>query len=239
MRLSIVVPVYNEEKTIQEILERIVEIDLDHINKEIIIVDDGSSDESKLKIEQFKYKSKLIKIKKIFHKYNLGKGAAVNSGIKQATGDIILIQDADLEYNPNDYPKLLQPLLDNNTQIVFGTRLKKYPLQLWGPKRTPLPFHLLANKFLTLLTNILYFSNLTDMETCYKVFTRKAISGIMIESNGFGIEPELTVKFLKKGIKIHEVPIKVTPRTYKEGKKIGVWDGLVAIWILLKHRFNN
>lgn len=233
MKLSIIVPAYNEENTIHQILDIIRKLKLPwNLKKEIVVVDDGSQDSTKeiLKGEYnfFKY---------FTHKKNLGKGAAVRTGFESASGDIFIIQDADLEYNPKDYLRLLEPIVKGKEKVVYGTRLKNYPLKFWGKNKTVLPTHLIANRFLTFLTNFLYFSNITDMETCYKVFTREAIENINLKSNRFDIEPELTAKFLKKGIKIREIPIITHPRTYDEGKKIGIFDGLVAIWTLIKYRF--
>lgn len=201
------------------------------LKKEIIVVDDGSSD---LTPEILKNESKFFKYFR--HKKNSGKGAAVRTGLKIASGEIFIIQDADLEYNPEDYNKLLEPILKNGAEVVYGTRLIDYPLKFWGKNKTVLPMHLIANRFLTFLTNLLYFSNITDMETCYKVFTKKAIESIELKSNKFDIEPEITAKFFKKGIRIYEIPIITHPRTYKEGKKINWIDGLIAIWTILKYR---
>lgn len=234
MKLSIIIPVYNEEKTIGRILEIIRKLKLPaKLGKEIIVVDDGSVDSTAEIVKQkkdFKY---------IRHSLNLGKGAAVRTGLENASGDLFIIQDADLEYNPEDFPNLLTPILRKETQVVYGTRLTNYPLKFWGDKKTILPLHLVANRFLTALTNILYGSNLTDMETGYKVFTKKALEGIKLKSNKFDIEAEITAKFLKKRIKIKEVPITTSPRTYQEGKKIGTADGFWAIWTLIKCRMTN
>lgn len=236
MKLSIIIPIYNEEKTINEILRRVSVTRLPaEIKKEIIVVDDGSTDNSKFKIQS----SRLRGLKKFFHSNNIGKGGAVRTGIKHATGDIIIIQDADLEYDPSYYPILLKPILKKRVKIVYGTRLKNYPLKLWGKDKTILPTHLIANKLLTGLTNLLFNSNLTDMETCYKFFKKSCLNGIKLRSRGFEFEPEITAKFLKKGYKIVEVPINVKPRTYKEGKKIGFWDGIATIWAILKYKFVN
>lgn len=231
MKLSIVIPVFNERKTINEILRRVLEVKIPAgLKKEIIVVDDGSTDGTVVQLKRFK------EIKKIFHKQNQGKGAAVRNGINNATGDIIIIQDADLEYDPSYYSILLKPILQNHAEIVYGTRLVNYPLNLWGKNKTVLPTHLIANKVLTALTNLLYGANLTDMETCYKVFRRTCLNGINLRSKGFEFEPEITAKFLKKGYQIIEVPIKVKPRTHQEGKKISWLDGFKAIFALLKYR---
>lgn len=166
----------------------------------------------------------------------MGKGAAVRKGIKNATGEVLIIQDADLEYNPQDYKKLLGPILDKKTEVVYGTRLKELKLNLFGKKKTPFPLHYLVNRFLSFLTNFLYGSNLTDMETCYKMMTKKVYQTLDLESNGFEIEPEITAKILKSGYKILEVPIITRPRSYKEGKKIKTKDAFAAIFSLLKYR---
>ncbi len=233
--ISIIVPVFNEEKTVKQLLERVSKVKLPWgIGKEIIVVDDGSEDNSKFKIQN----SKLYKTIKFFsHKHNLGKGAALRTGIKAAGGDYLIIQDGDLEYNPDDYSKLLEPILKKKSKIVFGTRLVNYPLKLWGKNRTVLPLHLIANRFLTWLVNFLFGSKLTDMETCYKLFTREVIENLRLQSDRFEIEPEITIKSLKLGYNIVEVPIRTKPRGYDQGKKIGFWDGLKAVWTILKYRF--
>jgi glycosyltransferase involved in cell wall biosynthesis len=240
MKLSVIIPVYNEQATVAGLLERVKRV---KINKEIVVVNDGSSDNTA------KILSEIKGIKLYSHKGNRGKGAAVRTGFSKVTGDIVIIQDADLEYDPNDYLRLIKPILESKAKVVYGTRLKNYPLILFGKKRTPLPFHLIANKSLTLITNILYGSNLTDMETCYKVFKREVIQsparnarlgvagGIKLKSSGFEIEPEITAKILKKGYKIVEVPISVKPRGYDEGKKISWVDGVKAIYYLIYFRF--
>lgn len=231
-KLSVIIPVYNEEATIREILKRVRNVKLrSRLVKEIIVIDDSSKDKS-LEI------LKNIKGIKLFrHKVNKGKGAAVRTGMLEAKGDILLIQDADLEYNPKDYNKLILPILKGKTKVVYGTRLKNYPFKLFGSGRTPLFTHYLGNKFLTLVTNFFYGEGLTDMETCYKVFTRDVIDGMILNSNRFEFEPEFTAKILKRGYKIHEVPIRVKPRGYDEGKKITWKDGFIAVWTLIKYRF--
>lgn len=234
MILSIVIPVYNEEKTIKTVLEKIREVKLPpNISKEIIVVDDNSSDKTTKILTNWRY----TKIKYIRHDKNLGKGAAVRSGIKEAKGDFIIIQDADLEYNPDYYNKLLKPILRKQAKVVYGTRLISYPLRLWGRDKTILPLHLLANRFLSSLTNLLYGSHLTDMETGFKLFKSNILKDISIKSSKFDFEAEITAKIIKKGFEVIEVPVSVIPRTYNQGKKIGWTDGIIAIWTLLKYRF--
>jgi glycosyltransferase involved in cell wall biosynthesis len=232
MKLSIIVPVYNEEKTIQEILRRIRDVKLSpSLSKEIIVVDDGSTDSTKRILRKT---SGVIRLR---HKTNKGKGTAIRTGIKKSRGEIILIQDADLEYNPADYPRLIEPILEGKAKVVYGTRLKDYPLRLFGKKRTPHVTHYLGNKFLTFITNVLYRNELSDMETCYKVFAREVVDKINLKAKRFDFEPEITAKVLKRKYRIDEVPIKVKPRGYREGKKITWKDGLVAVWALIKYRF--
>jgi dolichol-phosphate mannosyltransferase len=238
MKLSIIIPVYNEENTIEEILKKVKSVKLPQdIEKEIIVVDDGSTDRSILKIKSAENKLNISYLKLIRHNLNKGKGSAILSGIKKATGDIIIIQDADLEYNPEDYVRLLEPILDGKSEVVYGSRLKHYPLRISGSRKTPLVTHYLGNKLLTLLTNLLYGNGVTDMETCYKVFKKEVLKDININAKRFDFEPEITAKILKKGFKIYEVSIKVKPRGYEEGKKISWKDGFIALWTLLKYRF--
>lgn len=233
MKASIIVPTYNEQKTISLILGKVLSSQLPKgIKKEIIVIDDGSSDGT---VEVLKKYEKTIKLLK--HNKNLGKGAAIKSGIKNSTGDIVIIQDADLEYDPIFLIQLLNPILSKKYKVVYGTRLKNYPLNFFGKNKTILPSHLIANRFLTAMTNFLYKGNLTDMETGYKLFDSKLLKSIKLNSERFDFEPEITAKILKKGIKILEIPIQVRPRSYKEGKKINWKDGLMAIWTLIKYKF--
>ncbi|MBI2596952.1 glycosyltransferase family 2 protein [Candidatus Daviesbacteria bacterium] len=233
MKLSIIIPVYNEEKTIGELLQKVNNQKLPKgLIKEIIVVDDGSSDLTQNILKG--YKNKMIKVFR--HKENLGKGAAIRTGLEKVSGEICIIQDADLEYDPQDYQRLLDPILKDQTQVVYGTRLINYPLKFWGQEKTVLPLHLIANRFLTLLTNILYGSNLSDMETGYKLFRKKVLENIVVNSRKFDFEAEITAKILRQGIKIVEVPIKCKPRTYNEGKKISWKDGVSAIWTLFRYR---
>lgn len=240
MKLSIVIPVFNEEKTVSELMRRVISAKIPvGWEKEIIVVDDGSTDNSLSDIRSTKdeIRKREAEIKILRNKKNLGKGAAVRRGIAQATGDVLVIQDADLEYNPNDYKILLKPIILNKSKVVYGSRLKTLKFRLWGKEKTPLPLHYLANRFLSYLTNLLYGAKLTDIETCYKMMNREVYSRLNLVSNSFEIEPEITAKILKMGYKIFEVPITTIPRSYKEGKKIKATDALKAIWALLKFRF--
>ena len=234
MKLSIVIPVFNEEKTVFQLIQEVKKVDLGkRITKEIIVIDDGSEDNSS------KILARMGSINLITHKYNTGKGSAVQSGFKKASGDIILIQDADLEYDPRDYKKLIEPIVKTKCKVVYGTRLAKEAFRIFGKNKTPLPLHYLGNIFLTAFTNMLYGSSLTDMETCYKVFSAEVIKPMKLKSKKFDIEPEITAKILKQKINILEVPIKVKPRDYSEGKKITWKDGAIAVWTLVKYRFVN
>ncbi|MBI2613517.1 MAG: glycosyltransferase family 2 protein [Candidatus Levybacteria bacterium] len=238
MKLSIIIPVFNEEKTISEILKRVMDIKIPNVEKQIIVVNDGSTDTTSSKIRNSKFEIRNFTI--INHEKNLGKGAAVRTGIKNASGDYIIIQDADLEYNPKDIEKLLIPILNGITQVVYGSRLKRLP-SLSRDERTPrFLLHYIGNKFLSLLTSILYGQWLTDMETCYKLFSAKSVKNMQLNAKGFEFEPEITSKLLKKGYKILEVPISTNPRSYSEGKKLNTFrDGFIALWSLLKYRFVN
>ncbi len=226
MKLSIIVPVYNERNTVREILRRVKAVDLGDVEKEIIVVDDGSTDGTSdiLKFEEDS------STRVISHSQNFGKGAAVRSALPYVTGDYILIQDADLEYDPDDYAALLKPVLKGKAEVVYGSRFT-------GEHRNMLFWHMVGNKFLSLVTNILYDSTLSDMETCYKLISKKVIDGITLKCNRFDFEPEITAKILKKGIRIYEVPISYAGREYNEGKKIKWVDGFIALWTLIKYRF--
>lgn len=224
--LSVVVPVFNEAQTIREVLGRIESTGL---TSQIVLVDDGSTDGTRNVLEDIKSEQRK-NVLVVFHARNSGKGAAVRTGIENATGDIILIQDADLEYDPVDYPVLLEPILDGRADVVFGSRF------LGGPHRVLFFWHYIVNRGLTLLSNMLTNLNLTDMEVGYKVFTRKILQGITIRSQRFNFEPEITAKVAKKKARIYEVPISYSGRTYEEGKKIGVLDGVEALWTILKYK---
>lgn len=224
MKLTVLIPIYNEIHTIREILKRVVATGL---ADEILLVDDGSIDGTREILKEYEGQDPF---RVILHEQNQGKGAAVRTGIKNATGDVLLIQDADLEYDPRDYAKILQPIEEGVADVVYGSRF------LGAPRRVAMFWHMIANKLLTLMTNILYDTILTDMETGYKVF-RKEIVDFPLHAKRFEFEPEFTAKILKRGVRIFEVPISFNPRDYDEGKKIGLSDAFEAIWALLKYRF--
>ncbi len=227
-KLSIVIPVYNEKDTIEKVIRRVkaVQIPLD---KEIIIVDDCSQDGTREILTKYEADPS---IKLIFHKLNRGKGAALRTGFREVTGDFVIIQDADLEYDPQDYSKLLKPLLEGRADVVYGSRFLPT-----GERIVTSFVHYYANKFLTFLANLFCNLSLTDMETCYKVFKSELLKKFTLEENRFGIDPELTVKFAKLGSRFYEVGISYIGRSYEEGKKIGWKDGFRAIWCILKYRF--
>ena len=233
MLLSVVIPVFNEEKTVAELVNRVLK---EKTPKEVIVIDDGSTDKTfeKIKDQISNIKATNQKVKIFRNKKNFGKGYSVRKGIHEAKGDILIIQDADLEYDPNDYQRLIKPILENKSKVVYGSRLKELKLRLFGKNKTPLPLHYLVNRFLSWLTNFLYGSKLTDMETCYKMITREVYIKLVLESNRFEIEPEITAKILKMGYKIAEIPIRTKPRNYKEGKKIKTKDAILAVWTLVK-----
>lgn len=225
--LSVVVPVYNEEATIDLIIAR---IDSTGLAAQIVLVDDGSSDGSREILKRVEAKQRKD-VTVVFHEKNQGKGAAVRTGIAHAEGDLILIQDADLEYDPRDYPALLMPILEGRADVVYGSRF------LGGPHRVLFFWHYVVNRLLTFLSNLLTNLNLTDMEVGYKLFRREVLEGIVIRSQRFNFEPEITAKVAKKKVRIYEVPISYAGRTYEEGKKIGWVDGVEALWTILKYRF--
>lgn len=225
MKVSVIIPVYNEAHTIEEILRR---VEAEELANEILIVDDGSSDGTRDILQSLDAREH---IKVILHERNQGKGAAVRTGIHNASGDVLLIQDADLEYNPRDYPTLIQPIEEGIADVVYGSRF------LGGPRRTTMYWHMVANKLLTFMTNLLYNTILSDMETGYKVFKREITEGMKIRANKFDFEPEFTAKILKRKARVYEVPISFNSRDYEEGKKIGIIDAFQAVWALIKYRF--
>ncbi len=224
MRISVVIPVYNEANTIREVVRRVQAVPID---KEIIIVDDCSTDGTRQHLEEI---GKADNVKVLYHEKNQGKGAALRSGFAAASGDVIVIQDADLEYDPAEYPKLLQPIKDGRADVVYGSRF------LGGPHRVLYFWHYMGNKSLTFLSNVMSNLNLTDMETCYKLFKREVLAKIRLRSNRFGIEPELTAKFARNRLRIYEVPISYSGRTYAEGKKITWKDGVRAVLAIIWFR---
>ena len=245
-KLSVVIPVYNEKDTLYEILRRVTE---DPTRKEIILVDDFSKDGTREKLERMVKLQKegsrevvsedggeavpLADLRIFFQEKNQGKGAALRRGFAQVKGDIVLVQDADLEYDPRDYPKLLEPIIDGRADVVYGSRF------LGGPQRVHYFWHYVANKVLTLLSDIFTNLKLTDMETCYKVFRAEVLKGIEIKSDRFGFEPEITAKIAKKNWRIYEVPISYAGRTYEEGKKITWKDGVKALWCIVWFRITD
>jgi glycosyltransferase involved in cell wall biosynthesis len=225
LKLSVIIPCYNERETILDILKAVKAVGL---ASEILIVDDGSSDGT---CEILKALPEDPMVHVIFHTHNQGKGAAVRTGFSQAKGDIFLIQDADLEYDPREYPSLLKPIEEGRAKVVYGSRF------LGGPRKTMFFWNMVANRSLTLMTNILYNSILSDMETCYKVFKAEVVRNILLRSRRFEFEPEITAKVLKRGYRIYEVPISYNGREWNEGKKIKWTDAPKAAWTLLRYRF--
>jgi len=244
MKLSIIMPVYNEQATLEEIITRVRTVDLTldraganpllqgpiHLEREIVIVDDGSTDGTHAILNRWRAEN-ATDLRIIYHEKNGGKGAALRTGFQHSTGDVLVIQDADLEYDPRDYVKLLEPLLEGRSAVIYGSRF------MGGPRAAMSLSHTLGNKFLTILTNLLFGTTLSDMETCYKCFRRDVIADMPLRSRRFEIEPELTAKILKRGYTIFEVPISYNGRAFHEGKKISWHDGFTAVRTLLKYRF--
>ena len=229
MKLSVIMPVYNERSTLREVVAKVVSVPLEI---ELLCVDDGSSDGSRDILAQLDEQYPQIRV--FLQPHNMGKGAALRRGIQEATGDFVIIQDADLEYDPNEYAQVLEPLIQGKADVVYGSRFMGS-----GPHRVLYFWHSVGNSFLTLLSNCLTNINLTDMETCYKAFRREVIQSIAIEEDRFGFEPEITVKVARRKLRIYEVGISYSGRTYEEGKKIGWKDGVRALYCLLKYSLKN
>jgi glycosyltransferase involved in cell wall biosynthesis len=224
-KLTVVIPVYNEKRTIRLIVERVLTVP---IEKEIIVVDDCSTDGTRDILPQLESHG----IKVLYHERNMGKGAALRTGFHQATGDFVIVQDADLEYDPQEYPKLLEPILQGQADVVYGSRFS-------GQNRNMMSLHRFGNQFLTLVTNLLYGTSITDMETCYKLFRTPVVKNIKIECNRFNFEPEITAKILRRKLRVVEIPISYSGRKPSEGKKITWRDGFAALWALFKYRFTE
>jgi dolichol-phosphate mannosyltransferase len=235
MKLSIIIPVFNEKKTILQVVDKVMKAKIPDFEKEIVIVDDGSTDGT---IDELKKINGDVKI--IYHEKNQGKGAAVKTGIKNAKGDYIIIQDADLEYNPEQIKLLTEKIIGDGAKVVYGTRLNRMPHLDKEESEHLFIIHYLGNRFLSLITSLLYGQWITDMETCYKLFPRDAVAEMRLDARGFEFEPEITAKLLKKGYRILEVPISTKPRGYEEGKKLNtVRDGAKALWSLIKYRVSE
>lgn len=243
MKLSVIIPVYNEIETIEEIVAQVRAVHLDvkiwrnhanedsvHLEREVVIVDDGSVDGTRDYLNTLRDEPD---VKVIFHEINQGKGGAVWTGLQATTGDICIIQDADLEYDPREYTKLLQPILERRTQVVYGSRFRG------GPTKAMFFWHMVGNRFLTLVTNLFYNTILTDMETCYKVFSREVADKLHLQASGWGFDPEITAQILLCGYRIYEVPISYSGREFTEGKKISWRDGFTVLWTLLRYRISG
>jgi glycosyltransferase involved in cell wall biosynthesis len=228
-KLSVIVPVFNERNTVAEVIRRIRAVSLpNELELEVVVVDDGSSDGSDKILSALEDST----VRLVAHGVNQGKGAAIRSGLEAARGDLLLVQDADLEYDPADWPRLLDPVLKGKARVVYGSRFT-------GERKNMFPLHWLGNRFLTLVTNVLYRSTLSDMETCYKLFDREVLRGITIDSNRFEFEPEITAKVLRRGYRIYEVPVSYAGREFDEGKKITWRDGISALTTLVRYRVSR
>jgi glycosyltransferase involved in cell wall biosynthesis len=223
-KLSVIVPVFDERNTVVEIIRRMRQVELP-LDLEIVVVDDGSTDGTRAVLRQLGDST----VRVLTHDVNRGKGAAIRTGLAHVTGDLVLVQDADLEYDPEDWPKLLAPIQSGKAQVVYGSRFT-------GERRNMLFLHWVGNRFLSLVTNVLYNTTLSDMQTCYKLFERSLLDGITLRAERFEFEPEVTAKILRRGIRIYEVPISYTGREFDEGKKITWRDGVTALWTLVKYR---
>jgi glycosyltransferase involved in cell wall biosynthesis len=243
MKLSVIMPVYNEINTIEEIVRRVksvkLQVDIGYgeqngdvvaLEREIIVVDDGSVDGTRALLEKMRGAPEMVVI---FHEENQGKGGAVQTALRHASGDILIVQDADLEYDPRDYASMLQPILEGRTEAVYGSRFRG------GPTKAMFFWHAMGNRFLTLMTNLLFDSILTDMETCYKMFTREVADQLRLTERGWGFDPEITAQILNRGYRIYEVPISYTGREFLEGKKISWKDGFTVLWTLLRCRVSR
>jgi glycosyltransferase involved in cell wall biosynthesis len=225
VKVSVVIPVFNEEATVEEILARVRAVPME---KEIVVVDDGSTDGTPARLDALCAGSDDAVL--VRHERNRGKSAALRTGFQRVTGDVVIVQDADLEYDPREYPALLEPIRDGRADVVYGSRF------LGGPHRVLFFWHYLGNRFLTLLSNVANNLNLTDMEVCYKAFRREVLDGMVLKAEGFGFEPEFTAKVARRGFRIYEVPISYSGRGYNEGKKITWRDGIAAAWYILRFR---
>ena len=231
MKLSVIIPVYNERSTIEAVVRRVQAVTLGPIEKEIIVVDDGSRDGTTEILKE------LSGIRRISHEKNAGKGAALSTGFRAATGDIVLIQDADLEYDPDDYRAVIRPIAEGTSDVVMGSRFIKYKVRIFGKHRSPYISHYIGNVLITFTTNLLYGKNFTDYEGCYKAFRQAVIATTPVEAKGFEFDNELICKLMRKGARIIEVPIRYTPRTYARGKKITWKHGLIMLWTIITWRF--
>jgi glycosyltransferase involved in cell wall biosynthesis len=224
--LSVVMPVFNERTTIEEIVGRVMAVPL---RIELVVVDDCSTDGTRAMLSQLQQQHGFTLL---LQERNQGKGSALRRGFSAVTGDLVVIQDADLEYSPEELPELIEPIVQGKADVVYGSRFL-------GRHRVFMFTHYLGNRVLTMMTNVLYNTMLTDMETCYKVMRREVLTGMNLQSNGFGIEPEMTAKIFKRGFRVYEIPISYDGRSYEEGKKISWKDGVVAVWVLLRYRFTD
>lgn len=231
MKISIIIPAFNEEKTIAAVIRRVEAVVLGGMKKEIIVVNDASTDRTSEVLKDFR------NIQVISHVRNAGKGAALSTGINAATGDMVIFQDADLEYTPEDYPVMIQPLIDGRCDAVMGSRFLRERPVFWGKRRSPYLNHYIGNLLIILITNFLYGKRFTDYEGCYKAFTRSILLDTPIQSTGFEFDNELICKLMRKGVRIGEVPIQYHPRTYAQGKKITWRHGMIMLWTIVKWRF--